>query len=307
MKIFFSLIFSTLLFAQVIAQADSISISADSITAQEDSLQVALQDSLHKILVQEQFTKDSLQAVEQTNFATKIFDWVNKKTTVVFDVQQRRTTENNLGMFAAIMLLLILLTYMKLAYSNDLEELWLSILSSNRALQIYRTQTDSFSASSFLLTSNFVLCISFFIQFSAQQFLPSHVAQASLTTFLLIILFTSFLLLRTLLFKTLTQIFLLKEVLTLYEFHFYKIIQTLGIAMLPAVLFMFAANKKYFVVAFAIACVCIMLATVMLAARGLSTSIKVIASNIKYFFIYVCVSEVAMVLLLIKLLTKIVS
>lgn len=307
MKGIFYFLFSVFFSFQLFAQLDSTTVSADSTTAVEDSLRQATQDSLNSILLQQQFQKDSLMAATHLKFAAKIFDWAQKKTQLIFDVQQKRITKSNLGMFVVIMLLLLLLTYLKLAYSNDLEELWLSVSSGNSALQIFRTQTDSFSISSFLLTANFVLSMSFFIQFSAQEFLPSHVAQASLTTFLLIILFTSFLLLRTLLFRVLTHIFSLKETLFLYEFHFYRIVQTLGIAMLPAVLFMFAANKKYFVYAFAFACVCVLMSAVLLLVRGLSTSIKVVASNIKYFFIYVCVSEVAMVLLLIKLLTKIVS
>lgn len=307
MKAIFYILFSIFFSIELFAQFDSTNVSADSVHLVEDSLRLALEDSLKKILIQQQFQKDSITALQHLNFATKLFDWATKNSQVIFDVQQKRIIKTNHGMFVAIILLLILLTYLKLSYSNDLEELWLSVSSANRALQFFRTQTNLFSLSWFLLTANFVLNISFFIQFSAQEFLPSHVAQSSITTFLLIILFTSFLLLRTLLMRLLSNIFSLKEILFLYEFHFYKIVQTLGIAMIPAVLFMFVANQKYFVIAFVYACVCLLVSFVMLLLRGLSTSIKVVANNIKYFFIYVCVNEVAMVLLLTKLLTKIVS
>lgn len=300
--------FLAILFSlQLVAQFDSTSISADSTVTEIDSLQIALQDSLNKILVQEKIKNDSASLVAHTNFADNIFSWARKNSPSLFNIQQKRITENNLGMFAIIMLLLVLLTYLRLAYSNDFDELIYSTSSSNRALQIYRTQTDSFSVASFLLTANFVLCSVFFIQFSAQYFFPSHASQASITTVLLVILFTSFLFLKSFLFNLLSFTFPLKEILSLYKFHFYKTLQILGITMLPVVLFMFAGNKKYFVFAFGIACILLLIGVVMLIIRGLSTSIKFTASNIKYFFIYVCISEAAMVLLLIKLLTKIVS
>lgn len=266
-----------------------------------------MQDSLNKFLAQEKIKNDSATLAAYTNFADNIFSWTRNNLPPFFNIQQKRITENNLGMFAIIMLLLILLTYLRLAYSNDLDELIYSISSSNRALQIYRTQTDSFSIASFLLTANFVLCSVFFIQFSAQYFFPSHASQASFTTVLLIILFTSFLLLKSFLFNLLSFTFPLKEILSLYQFHFYKTLQVLGTTMLPVVLFMFAGNKKYFVFAFGIGCILLLIGVGMLIIRGLSTSVKFTASNIKYFFIYVCISEAAMVLLLIKLLTKIVS
>lgn len=307
MKTFFISFLSFLFSFQLLAQLDNTGVPADSTFNKLDSLQVVMQDSLNKFLAQEKIKNDSATLAAYTNFADNIFSWTRNNLPSFFNIQQKRITENNLGMFAIIMLLLILLTYLRLAYSNDLDELIYSISSSNRALQIYRTQTDSFSIASFLLTANFVLCSVFFIQFSAQYFFPSHASQASFTTVLLVILFTSFLLLKSFLFNLLSFTFPLKEILSLYQFHFYKTLQVLGITMLPVVLFMFAGNKKYFVFAFGIGCILLLIGVGMLIIRGLSTSVKFTASNIKYFFIYVCISEAAMVLLLIKLLTKIVS
>lgn len=306
-KIFLSFIFSIFILNQLAAQPDFTAVSVDSVSLEEDSISLAIQDSLNEILRQEQTTNDSLKFIEAINFTSKMFDWAHKKSNIIFDIQQKRIVESNMGVFIVIMLLLILFTYLKLAYSNDLEELVYAVSDTNRALQIYRTQTDNFSISSFLLTANFILSMSFFIQLSMQYFSPSIAAQASLTTFLLVILFTSFLLLRTIIFRALTSIFSLKELLVIYEFHFLKIMQTLGIAMLLVVLFMFAADKKYFVFAFAFMCLCILASVVLLIIRGLSTSLNSLVNHPKYFFIYVCVHEVAMVLLLIKLLTKIVS
>jgi len=272
----FLILFLFFIANQTLALHDIARIGADYVLNLGDTATQASSDSIDKILQREQFKNDSVRAIAAMNFSHKIFEWTKQNRKVVYDIQQRRTTKNSEGVFSIFMVLLFLLTYLKVAYGNDLEELWQSVTNANRAMQIFRTQTDSFSISSFLLTLNFILNISFFTQFSVQYFFPSYHSSSNSTTLLLIILFTSFLLIRTLLIKLIGQIFFLSDVLNLYEFHFYRIVQIVGISMLPAVLLMFVADKKFFIFPFLFSCVCLFVGLMLFLARGLSTSLKLI-------------------------------
>jgi|GEM_PF-1674553 hypothetical protein len=281
-------------------QIDSLMIAEDSITAlKEDSLRIE-QEKL-------KLMNEMQQADSFISFTSNLQLWLSKKFSIEYDVQQRREKENNSNLFIGLLLMLIVVTYLKLAFANDLEELWQSVSNANRAVQIFRTQTDTITVSSFLLSANFVLSSVLFIQLALQKFSPSLAVESRTTTFYLIILFTSFLLLRTLLLRIIGFVFSISDVTSMYEFNFVRIAQTLGLAMLPAVLLLYASDKKFFSIIIAVVCLVCCVAFVLLVMRGLSTSAKVIFNNVKYFFIYVCVGEVTLVFFFSKLLTKIVS
>lgn len=301
----FALVFSvSISFSQ--EQIEPLS-SIDSSLALTDSVLIAERDSLLAQIHSDKMNVLMKRADSVISFSSSLQQWLLKPFTTKYDIQQKRMASNNTNMFLLLLGLILITTYLKLAFANDLEELWLSVSSTNRAAQIFRTQTDTITVSSFLLLSNFVLCSSLFVQFSILHFVSSINTNAYTTSFYLIILFTSFLLVRTLLLRTIGFVFSAKEVTALYEFHFIRLAQTLGLALLPIVLVMYVANKKYFDVVFTAAIMLIVVALVLLVVRGLSTSAKVALNNTKYFFIYVCIGEVALAFLFIKLLTKIVT
>ncbi len=290
------------------AQQDVMSVfEIDSMIAAEDSLLKLKEDSMRIEAEKIEMMNDMHRADSFISFSNNMQQWLAKKFTVRYDVQQRREQQSSANMFIVLLLMLLLLTYLKLAFANDLEELWLSVSSGNRAVQIFRTQTDTITVSSFLLTANFVLSCSLFIQLSLQKFSPSLAVESRTTTFYLIILFTCFLLVRTLALRIIGFVFSLNDVTALYEFHFVRIAQTLGLTLLPTVLLMYALNEKFFSIVFVVACIICVMAVALLMVRGLSTSAKVLISNVKYFFIYVCVGEVTLAFFFFKLLTKIVT
>jgi len=279
----------------------------DSLVIAEDSIAKLKEDSLRMEQEKIKLANEMQQADSFIHFTLNIQSWLKENFTTHYNVQQRREEESSANLFIALLMMLMVVTYLKLAFANDLEELWQSVSSANRAVQIYRTQTDTITVSSFLLTANFVLSCALFIQLSLQNFSPSLAVESRTTTFYLIILFTSFLLLRTLALRIIGLVFSVDDMTSMYEFHFVRIVQTLGLTMLPAVLLLYALNEKFFSIIIATTCLLCCVALVMLVIRGLSTSSKVIFNNAKYFFIYVCVGEVTLAFFFSKLLTKIVS
>jgi hypothetical protein len=279
----------------------------DSLVVAEDSIAKLKEDSLRIEQEKIKLANEMQKADSFISFTSNIQSWSKKNFATKYDVQQRREEESSANLFIALLLMLIVVTYLKLAFANDLEELWQSVSSANRAVQIFRTQTDTITVSSFLLTANFVLSAALFIQLSLQNLSPSLAVESRTTTLYLIILFTSFLLLRTLALRIIGLVFSVDDITSMYEFHFVRIVQTLGLTMLPAVLLLYALNEKFFSIIIAATCLMCCVALVMLVLRGLSTSSKVVFNNAKYFFIYVCVGEVTLAFFFSKLLTKIVS
>lgn len=279
----------------------------DTVVINQDSLLAAQQDSMINAAVESEAIADTATAREYMDFANGIFAFTQKELPVNYDVQQRRLVESETDFFVVIFVLLIAVTYLKLAFANDFQELLQVVSSDNRAMQVYRSRTESLSVSTVLLTMNFIVCISLFIQFSLQYFLSSFVLQSLVATVVFVFLFTSFLILRTVITRVIGYVFGISNITTLYEFHVVHIIQSVGLLLLPAILLLYTTPHKFFIFIFASVCVILSVALVLIIIRGLSTSSKVLISGFKYFFIYVCIGEVSTAFLLIKLLTKIVS
>jgi hypothetical protein len=279
----------------------------DTVVINQDSLLAAQQDSMIAAAVEAQAIADTATAREYMDFSKNIFAFTQKELPVMYDVQQRRFVESETDFFIIIFVLLAVVTYLKLAFTNDLQELFQIVWSDNRAMQVYRSRTESVSVSTALLTMNFIVCFSLFLQFSLQYFLSSFVLQSLVATIVFVFLFTSFLILRTVITRVIGYVFGISNITSLYEFHVVHIVQSVGLLLLPAILLLYTTPHKFFVFIFASVCVILLVALALIVIRGLSTSSKVLISGFKYFFIYVCIGEVSTAFLLIKLLTKIVS
>lgn len=220
------------------------------------------------------------------------------------DVQQTANAVQNSPVIILLILLLVTITYLKIAYGKDLEELFQSIINQNISQQIFRAQSGDFNLSSVILHANFIVVAALFTQFVLVEQLHQSGFKKFSAILFLIFLFTLFYLGKIFLLKLLGVIFEMKSETDEYIFHFTTICKTLGLTLFPA-LFVFAFTQIIFSKWIMIVSTIMMVAFfLLLLFRGLSTARKFLYTNIYHFIIYVCVVEISMMFLFFKLLTK---
>lgn len=220
------------------------------------------------------------------------------------DVQQVMNPQKSSLIIILLLAGLAAITYLKIAYGKDLEELFQSVLNKNIAQQIFRAQSGELTLSSMVLHLNFILVFALFLQFTlVERWHPNSFQDFSVTLFL-IFLFTLFYVSKLLVLKLIGVIFEVKNETDEYIFHFTTICKTLGLTMFPA-LFVLNFTQKYLTGTGEIFSLIIFFAFfLLLLYRGLSTARKFLYRNIYHFIIYVCVVEISMMFLFFKLLTK---
>ncbi|MBS1683891.1 MAG: DUF4271 domain-containing protein [Bacteroidetes bacterium] len=221
-----------------------------------------------------------------------------------YDIEQEQRMPDNTFMFLLLVALLIVLTTLKLAFSNDFTDLFRSVASSNIASQIVRTSREDLSLSSFLMNGIFVVSMSIFTRFVLLHFYPYSALSDNFSIVKLIILFTFFFVGKFSLLRYIGNLFELRASVDEYLFNLSAIVRTIGIAMIPILFMLYASSEKYFLFIFIASLVILSAGVVMIVIRGLSTSYKVMYSSVYHFLIYICVGEILPVFLFIKLLTK---
>lgn len=272
------------------AQEDMLTIAQDSLAALDSTTQVIVIDTA---AVQH---ADSVSAYTSSLIASA--------KPLYYDIEQEQRMPDNTFMFLLLVALLIVLTTLKLAFSNDFTDLFRSVASSNIASQIVRTSREDLSLSSFLMNGIFVVSMSIFTRFVLLHFYPYSALSDNFSIVKLIILFTFFFVAKFALLRYIGNLFELRASVDEYLFNLSAIVRTIGIAMIPILFMLYASSEKYFLFIFIASLVILSAGVVMIVIRGLSTSYKVMYSSVYHFLIYICVGEILPVFLFIKLLTK---
>jgi hypothetical protein len=221
-----------------------------------------------------------------------------------FDIEQHRERRNDAWIFIILVQLLIILTVLKLAFSNDFENLFRSFMSSNIASQIGRTAKDDITLSSVLMSVIFITTMSVFSRFVLLHFYPHSVLQNNFSIVTLIFLFTFFTVGKYALLKYIGNVFDIAAAVDEYLFNLSAVTRTIGISMIPTLFVLYASSEKYFAFIFVTSIIILCVGIVMIVYRGLSTSYKLMYSSVYHFLIYICVGEILPVFLFFKLLTK---
>jgi len=270
----------------------------DSLPTFNDSISLSQTDSLREIII------DTLAVKKNAAFANLISSFTENKIATKFDIEQERLTENNAWVFYFLVVILITLTTLRLAFSKDFEELFLSFRNANISSQLFRTKKDDISISSFLLQLIFIITISIFVRYAVLHFYPHSALQNNFSIIILIFLFTFFVVAKIILLKLIGYIFEINSFTDEYIFNFTTITKVLGISMIPLLFMFYSSTEKYFnfiyITAIVIVCICV----VMLIVRGLSTTYKLMYRSVYHFLLYICIAEILTVFLFIKLLTK---
>lgn len=221
-----------------------------------------------------------------------------------YDIEQQRKTKNDAWIFFILVQLLIVLTILKLAFSNDFDNLFKIFANSNIASQIGRTAKDDITLSSALMSTIFITTMSVFTRFVLLHFYPYSVLQNNFSIVILIFLFTFFSIAKYVSLKYIGNIFEIAPTVDEYLFNLSAITRTIGISMIPILFMLYASSEKYFNFILIISIFILIVGLVMVVIRGLSTSYKLMYSSMYHFLIYICVGEILPVFLFIKLLTK---
>lgn len=290
MKSFFIFFFCFFQFSFLSAQ--------DSLNVISDSSIIAQQDSIREIII------DTDAVKKYASFGTWNSSFTENKNATRFDIEQERTNENNALIFYFLIGILVVLTVLRLAFTKDFEELIQSFMNANISSQLFRTQKGDISISSFLLQFIFIFTISIFVRYVLLFFYPHSALQNNFSILLLIFLFTFFVALKIILLKVIGYIFEVDQFTSEYIYNFTTITKVLGISMIPILFMFYTSSEKYFNIIFGIALAMVCICVVMLIARGLSTTYKLMYRSVYHFLIYICVAEILTVFLFIKLLTK---
>lgn len=242
------------------------------------------------------------KVVSAANYTSPFFTTEGK--TVVSDVQQYLTPKSNAYVFVVLVVLLLILTYVKTAFSNDLEDMLQSFINRNMAQQVFRLQPNELTFSSLLLHVNFILVVSLYLRFFLVRYYHVSTLESFSSILFLIFLFTFFYLTKLIALKLIGYVFELNEVCDEYIFNFTTVCKTLGLTLIPALFIFYTAPEKFFNFVFISSLILVAAFAVSFIWRGLSTAYKLLYRSVYHFFIYVCVVEVSLIFLLFKLLTK---
>jgi hypothetical protein len=230
--------------------------------------------------------------------------FVSADKPVVYDVQHMRTTPNRLVVFIILLVLITVVTYLRVAFAKDLDELISSFRNSNLAHQVYRTKTGGVSFTELFLDINFVVAISVYVRFVIMHFYRFTTLESTSSTFFIIFLFTFFYFGKMIALKVIGYAFEIKEEVDEYIFNYTLMAKILGLALIPVLLVFAVSQQKFFNFVLALSVLLIVSCVFMGIARGLSTSYKLMYRSVHHFFIYVCIVEISPVFLIFKLLTK---
>lgn len=224
-----------------------------------------------------------------------------------YDVQQLSPHGSNKYVFFVLVVLLCAVTYVKTAFNKELSDLLQSLVNSNMAQQVLRTQTSEITLSSFLLHLNFILVMSLYVRFILVKIFGVNTLENFTSILFLIFLFTFFYIAKLFAIQVSGYVFEMKQAAEEYVFIFSTICKTLGLSLIPALFVFYTAPGKYLYIVYYLTLFVCLIFLILLLWRVLSTSYKLMYRSIYHFIIYVCTQEIAMLFLFIKLLTKTVS
>ena len=179
-----------------------------------------------------------------------------------------------------------------------------SVINQNLSQQIFRTQSGEISFADILLNTNFVVVLSLYVRFFSMKYFHVLSLDSFSSVLFLIFLFTFFYVGKIITVKFIGKIFELQQVCDEYIFNFTTLCKTLGLALLPALFIFYVAPVRFFNFIFIITILFCVAFTLIFVWRALSTAYKLLYRSVYHFFIYVCVVEISLMFLFIKLLTK---
>jgi hypothetical protein len=252
----------------------------------------------------------SEETLQDTHLVQQCLQWIDNnnfllaKRSTSSDIQQVHSFSSNASIFMLLTLLLLIVTYVKVVFGNEVEELLQFFSNANIAQQIFRMRPTEITFSSFLLQVNFIVALSLYVQFILGHYFHFTSSGDFFSTLSLIFLFTFFYLTKIITVRWIGLVFEMKQECSEYIFNFSTVCKMLGLTLIPALFIFYTRQQNFFDLIFVISILITIALAIIFVWRGLSTGNKVLYRSIYHFFIYVCVVEISTIFLLFKLLTK---
>lgn len=220
------------------------------------------------------------------------------------DIQLVHYRQKPVWIFIWILFSLVMFTVLRNLFKHELGLLLLSFTNKRLAAHSSRSSTSSVTVFSLFLLVMFVVNCSVLTVFTLRYFFPEKYIDTTQFLFLLIFLFTFFIIVKTVAARVLGAVFDLHETAEVYIDDLYVSIKMLAIATFPQVMLIYVADEKIRLFLISIFIISIFIMGASLLWRGLSTSIELMYKSVYHFFIYICIAEILVVFLFIKLLTQ---
>lgn len=266
-----------------------------------DSLQTDLADSTQTVLY---VPLDSQTIQSYNTYSNQHSFLIDGNKPWENDIQQYNRMHKSGVALVILMVMLGVLTYVKVFFGSELQDMVNSVFNRNLSMQLFRTQSGEITFSSFLLHVNFLVAVSLYLQFYLEKYFPVTSSNQFITLIILIFLFTFFYLIKIVLMNLIGVVFELKEECSLYVYDFTTLCKTLGLTLIPALFVFYTAPKIFYNFIFLMSALIAGSFILIFVFRGLSTATKLMYRSVYHFFIYVCVVEISTVFLFFKLLTK---
>lgn len=220
------------------------------------------------------------------------------------DIERLHTSQKATWIFIWILFSLMMFAILRNVFKRELGLLLQSFSNKQVAWQSSRSRTSTVTIFSLFLFLMFVVNLSILTSFAIEYFYPKKSINTTQLLFLLFFLFTFFIITKSVIVRILGFVFDIHDVTEVYADDLSVVAKMIAIATFPQVMMICVAEKNvlpYLILFFIIT---IAIAVLVLLWRGLSTSIELLYKSAYHFFVYICVVEILVVFLFIKLLTK---
>jgi hypothetical protein len=279
-------------FQKIIAQEIS-----DSSTIELESI-----DSVDMITIKGDTSYLSISE-RMANFISPFISIVEKKS--IYDVQILRQPKSNNWIFVWIFIAVFSLALFKNLFKSESEEFFSRLLSISNSSNLGRLKSAPISMFSFLLVLIFAVNFSLIASIAIHYFYPAIRYDTLTLTIILVFLFTLFIAIKVLVANIIGFIFDEVDAAKFYVQEFHIAIQTIGISIFPLILISTLVTHDNFIFLFYALLLVLFFFFLYFALRGLSTSMNLMYKSLYHFLLYICVEEILVVFLFLKLLTKI--
>jgi hypothetical protein len=228
-----------------------------------------------------------------------------KNKNFIFDFQTIRQVKSDNWIFIWIFIAVVILAIFKNLFKNESDDFFTQVLNISVSNNLGRMKVASLSVFSFFLIMIFTVNFSLITSTAIQYFFPNVRYDTLSLTIILFFLFTLFIAIKVVVVNLIGFIFDETDASKFYVHEFMMFIQTIGISIFPLIIISTLVPQRNFIFLFYALLIVLFFFFLYFALRGLSTSLNLMYKSLYHFLLYICVEEILVVFLFIKLLTKI--
>ncbi len=214
------------------------------------------------------------------------------------DIQPLRTAKSPAWHFYIILLATLLLTYIRINFFKEFNDLIQGLFNMTFAQQIQREQELSLPLSALLLNILFALSLSFYLYLIGSYF---PLRFSGFTLFMFILASVSLLsVLRYFFLKVAASVFPFRQELNFYNFNIFLVNKIMGIVLIPFLIILSFAPAGMMKLGIYASLIVVFILLSFSYVKGFLIGKDYLVYNKFHFFVYLCTSEIAPVLILVE-------